>query len=171
MKKPTNTYSAPEPVDEQYRIQVLKSLEILDTEPDVCLQSMVELAASATRSPIALISLVDENRQWFKAGVGLPESQTPRCQAFCGFTILQEGSFLVTDASTHPVFRDHPLVLGPPFIKAYLGVPIKVKGANIGSLCVIDSKARDYGMRDSNILIRTARMIEDHISLRYKSAE
>lgn len=168
MKTPTFEYAAPLPDNEDYRLQVLRSLEILDTHPDSCLQSMVELSALVTQSPIALISLVDENRQWFKASYGLPAKETPRCQAFCGFTILQNSPFLVKDASKDEKLKDNPLVTGSPFIRAYLGVPINIDSANIGSLCVIDTKPRDYGMKCSNTLLRTVRMIEQHLSLRYK---
>lgn len=165
---PMPPYAAPLPANEEFRLRVLKELKLLDSAPDQCLQAMVELAASATQSPIALISLLDDDRQWFKASVGLAEKQTPRCQAFCGFTILQNTPFVVRDTLKHPTLKDNPLVTGKPFIRAYLGLPIVVRGANIGTLCVIDTKIRSYGLMRSNSLARIVRMIEEHIVLRDK---
>ncbi|MCB5184287.1 GAF domain-containing protein [Methylobacillus gramineus] len=130
-------------VTEQDRVKALHQLLILDSPYETLFDSIVKAASDICEKPIALISLVDENRQWFKAKVGLPSevTQTPREYAFCAKTILSNEILEVMDASQDDRFFDNPLVTGDPNIRFYAGFPITMPaGENIGTVCVIDSK-------------------------------
>jgi len=103
--------------------------------------------------PIALISLIDERRQWFKARVGLDVCETSREISFCGHAIVQSELFEVLDAALDPRFADNPLVTGAPFIRFYIGAPLALPGgATVGTLCLIDTKPRHFDMLDRSIL-------------------
>lgn len=124
------------------RLASLRDLDILDTEPEAEFESIVKAAAALCGTPMSLISLVDENRQWFKANVGLPGvSETPRSMAFCARTILQDDILEVDDCTTDERFLDNPLVTGSPELRFYAGVPLCLSdGSHVGSLCVLDQK-------------------------------
>lgn len=128
--------------NEDARISALKQLEVLDTQPEAQFDGFVKVAASVCGTPISLITLVDNDRQWFKANIGFEQvNETPREVAFCTHTIENEGIFEVNDAATDSRFEDNPLVRGAPHIRFYAGVPLRLKnGAQVGSLCVIDKK-------------------------------
>ncbi|MDP1899897.1 MAG: GAF domain-containing protein [Rubrivivax sp.] len=113
---------------------------MLDTPPDPVLDGLVRSAAAVIGCPIALVSLVDVRRQWFKARVGLEANQWPRETAFCAHAILEGGLLEVPDAQLDPRFADSPLVTGEPHVRFYAGVPLDVDGHRIGTLCVIDSQ-------------------------------
>lgn len=133
----------PIPINEPQRLEELLSLKILDTAPDPQLQSIAQIAANILDVPIALISLVDADRQWFKARVGLDVSQTSRELAFCAYAILQSEPLIVENALEDQRFASNPLVTSNPSIRFYGGAPLKTKkGHNLGTLCVIDSKPR-----------------------------
>lgn len=127
-------------IHEIARLARLKKLAVLDTANEPLFDAITKLASQVCGTPIALISLIDEDRQWFKANVGLDNvSETPREYAFCGHTIEQDDILEVRDASLDPRFRFNPLVLGNPNIRFYAGVPLALpEGYNMGSLCVID---------------------------------
>ncbi len=130
---------------EAERLEVLRSLGVLDSRNDAAIDHLTTLAAHLFDSPIALVSLVDEDRQWFKAKVGLAADETPRDQAFCAHAIAQPpGSVMVVeDATLDPRFSANPLVLGEPAIRFYAGATLSTKeGFNLGTLCVIDDKPR-----------------------------
>ena len=129
--------------DELLRLASLKSLEILDTPIDEQYDAIVAEAANFCKAPIALISLVDENRQWFKAKFGLINRETPRDIAFCAHAILSPEPYIIPDAYMDERFHDNPLVIGEPHIRFYMGFPL-LTSANqtIGTLCVIDTKPR-----------------------------
>jgi GAF domain-containing protein len=132
---------APMPENEDDRLRALAALGVLDTSPEADFDEITRLASVLCRRPIALISFVDRDRQWFKSRVGLDASQTPRDVAFCAHAIGQSGLFEVVDADADPRFRDNPLVTGPPGVKAYAGVPLlTTDGLALGTLCVIDHK-------------------------------
>jgi len=134
---------APSPVDEAQRLAALRAYDILDTPPEAAYDRIVRLAAQATQTPIALISLIDENRQWFKARLGLEVCETERKLAFCAHTILQSDVMVVTDASQDPRFAGHPLVMGVPSIRFYGGAPLRApNGHVVGTLCVLDTVPR-----------------------------
>jgi len=129
------------PADESQRLQALRDLHVLDTPPDEAFDALVEAASIVCGTPIALVSLVDESRQWFKANRGLEgATQTPRDIAFCSHTILDSDIFEVPDAALDARFDDNPLVTGDPNIRFYAGMPIELlDGSRVGTLCVIDS--------------------------------
>lgn len=136
------------PVDEQYRLAVLHSLALLDTPAEAEFDSLVELTKQVFDCPIALVSLVDDDRQWFKARCGLDASQTPRDVAFCAHAIRSTEIMVVPDATLDPRFVDNALVTGAPHVRFYAGIPLFVPGANggaevpVGTLCVIDTQPR-----------------------------
>lgn len=135
---------APIPSHEPSRLASLISCNILDTPPEEGFDSLTRLASSLCRAPIALISLVDEDRQWFKSHVGVDVTQTPRDAAFCGYAILNEGPLVISDALHDERTYDNPLVSGPPGIRFYAGVPLVVEGGMpLGTLCVIDVVPRE----------------------------
>jgi PAS domain S-box-containing protein len=135
------------PPGEATRLEALRKLNILDTPPSQAFDAIVHAASLVSGMPIALISLVDRDRQWFKANVGLTGvTETERGVSFCGHTILQEDVFEVCDATEDARFADNPLVTGGPQIRHYAGAPLRLSdGSQIGSLCVI---GRDPGRLD-----------------------
>ncbi|NCT83366.1 MAG: GAF domain-containing protein [Comamonadaceae bacterium] len=144
---------APIPANDAERLRALHALLILDTPPEQRFDRIVEFAADEFDMPIALISLVDEQRQWFKARVGLPACETPRDVSFCGHAIWHRELFEVGDATLDPRFADNPLVTGPPFIRFYIGAPLTLPGgATVGTLCLIDTRPRQFEMLDRRIL-------------------
>ena len=100
------------PIDEQKRLSALKSTKLLDTQPEASFDTLTGLAKQIWGVPVALITLLDESRQWFKSNLGLPVSQTPRDIAFCNHTIQSDGMFVVNDALKHHDFKENPLVTG-----------------------------------------------------------
>lgn len=145
--------SAPIPADEQQRLEALRALLILDTPPEERFDRIVEFAAAEFDIPIALISLIDENRQWFKARTGLGVCETPRDISFCGHAIHCDKVLVVPDARVDERFVDNPLVLGEPYIRFYAGAPlIMPDGQAIGTLCLIDTRVRRLDATDLSIL-------------------
>jgi hypothetical protein len=127
------------PTNETERLGFLKYLAILDTPCELVLDRIVFTAAQLFEVPISTLTLVDKDRQWFKAGVGLRISQTPRDIAFCAHTILSPEGLIVENASCDPRFSDNPLVIGEPKVRFYAGIPLVAAGGfHLGSLCVID---------------------------------
>ncbi|TCS16770.1 PAS domain S-box protein [Caulobacter sp. BK020] len=130
---------------ETLRLDALRSFGVLDTQADPAIDRLAGLAANLFDTPIAVVSLVDEQRLWFKARVGVEETETPRDKAFCGYAIDlgPESVMVVEDASTDPRFVDNPLVTGPPDLRFYAGATLTTKdGHNLGTLCVLDHKPR-----------------------------
>ncbi len=139
--------------DEPARLQALRSTGLLDSAPDPAFDELVSWACDHFQVPIALVSLLDADRQWFKARRGLALHETPRDHAFCRFTIQQSLPLVVEDATADPRFRDNPLVLGAPHIRFYAGAPIiNRNGLALGSVCVIDTEPRRFGMVDRMVL-------------------
>ena len=129
--------------EEQARLSALKGYGVLDTPNEAEFDAIVREAASLCRAPIALVSLVDENRQWFKARLGLSAEETPRSISFCTHAIRGDDVMVVANAAQDERFADNPLVRGEPSIRFYAGAPLKTpSGSRLGTLCVIDSKAR-----------------------------
>jgi GAF domain-containing protein len=126
-----------------HRSTELKGYGILDSDNDPEFDSIVREAATALGAPIALVSLLDEHRQWFKARVGLSISETPLSMSFCTHAVQQEGVFEISDASRDDRFADNPLVTGDPNIRFYAGVPLRTQsGSRIGTICIIDRRPR-----------------------------
>lgn len=159
---------APSPVDEIIRLRRLHGMELLDTAPEASLDSFTDLASRLTGMPIALISLLDSHRQWFKSAVGLPQgAQTPRSVSFCGHAIMQDGIFEIEDARSHPDFADNPLVTGPPHVVHYAGAPLVLPtGERIGTLCLINRQPGRLAPRDRELLAGLARSVVQILVLR-----
>ncbi len=162
-------------VTDDIRLAALRRLNILDTPPEKAFDDIVQLASHLFEVPISLVSLVEQDRQWFKACVGLDVSQTSREVSFCSHAIAQDDPrqvFFVADASKDPRFCDNPLVVGPPHIRMYAGAPLVTsEGVPIGSLCVIDSKPRQPTGRQLEALSVLARNVVAHLELRQATDE
>ncbi len=152
---------------EAERLQALADALLLDTPPEAMFDDIVRLASLICETPIALISLVDRDRQWFKAKVGLPVAETPREVAFCAHAILQPGMLEVQDAHADERFADNPLVTGEPRVRFYAGVPLAPGGGlPLGTLCAIDSKPRQLTPTQVEAMQALARQVEANIELR-----
>ncbi|HEX8440407.1 ATP-binding protein [Archangium sp.] len=153
---------------EEQRLQALRRHGILDTQPESEYDDIVQLAARMCDVPIALVSLVDRDRQWFKANVGLPGvTETERCISFCTFAIEQEHVFVVEDAAKDARFATSPLVTGAPFIRFYAGASIQTEdGLHLGTLCVIDRRPRVLTEDQRKSLLALKRQVELHLRLR-----
>ena len=152
---------------EDARLANLHAYNVLDTEPEECFDRITRVAKSALRVPIALVSLVDADRQWFKSKQGLEADETPREISFCTHAIRADVPFIIDDATKHDRFRNNPLVTGDPNIRFYAGIPLKSpKGFNLGTLCVIDTVPRDIQTVEVLILQDLARLVVDELELR-----
>jgi GAF domain-containing protein len=141
------------PANEAERLAALYALLILDTPPDQRFDKIVEFAASEFEVPIALLTLVDRERQWFKSKVGLAVCETGRDISFCGHAILAQDIMVVPDALEDPRFADNPLVTGEPGIRFYAGAPLTLpSGAALGTLCLIDRRPRTLDAMELGIL-------------------
>lgn len=152
-------------IDEAVRLTTLRSLDILDSLGEERFDRLTRMAKHMFRVPIALVSLVDENRQWFKSCVGLDVNETSRDISFCGHAILGDEVFVIRDTLKDDRFADNPLVLDDPHIRFYAGCPIKVaNGSRIGTLCIIDREPRDFSVEDEELLKDLAAMVEQELT-------
>jgi len=156
---------APLPLNEGDRLKVLNDLEILDTVPESSFDIVTRLACDLLKVPIALVSLLDFNRQWFKSCIGLTASETSRDVAFCAHAILSDDLLVVADATRDERFSDNPLVLEAPFIRFYLGIPLKVEEQLIGTLCVISPEPRTVTEDELRGIKGLAKLLEDKFAL------
>ena len=152
------------PDNERLRLDALRRLAVLDSPAEERFDRITRMARNMFDVPIALVSLVDENRQWFKSCCGLSVRETARDISFCGHAILGEELFVVEDAASDPRFADNPLVTGEPHIRFYAGHPLEVgHGLKLGTLCIIDSKPRQLDTRDRALLADLAAMVEGEL--------
>jgi diguanylate cyclase (GGDEF)-like protein/PAS domain S-box-containing protein len=160
------------PPDELDRLAALRDYHILDTAPEDAYDDIVRLAAFICGTPIATVTLVDAERQWFKAAVGLTVTETPRDIAFCAHTILQPDMMIVPDAAEDARFADNPFVTGDPHIRFYAGVPlITESGHALGSLCVIDRAPRRLTADQEAALRTLAHQVVNNLELGRRAAE
>jgi len=147
--------------DEAARIAALHALEILDTAEEERFDRITRLATRLFDVPIALVSLVDVNRQWFKSCIGLPTRETPRGMSFCAHAIQSDDALVIPDAREDARFVDNPLVTGEPHIRFYAGQPLAgPAGHNVGTLCIIDTRPRSMNAVDLESLRDLARVVE-----------
>ena len=162
----------PVPKNEAKRLKVLWQYEVLDTVPEELFDDLTELAAQICEAPIALISLVDEKRQWFKSRVGTTVSETSRDISFCAYAITQNDLFIVPDALRDERFARSPLVTSDPKIRFYAGAPlITPDGHALGTLCVIDKVPRELRLEQKQALRTLARHVVSQLELRRRSRE
>ncbi len=174
---------------EARRLAALRGLELLDTPSEERFDRITRIAAHTFGVPIALVTLVDHERQWFKACLGLETRQTSRTSSFCARAVESATTLVVTDALTDPRFAANPLVTGDPHIRFYAGHPVRAPtGELVGSLCVIDRVARTFGPAEIDALVDLAALVEaelrsqvfqqavdalqevDHLTLQFVSA-
>ncbi len=155
--------------DDRARLQALYDLDLLDTPSELEFNQVVTLAAEICKTPISLVSLVDDHRQWFKAAVGLAVKETPRDLSFCGHAIQQPHLFIVEDATADERFFDNPLVEGEPGIRFYAGMPLRSPdGHSMGTLSVIDTVPRSLSESQRSALMVLANQLEARMEVRAK---
>jgi len=153
--------------DDDARIAALHRLNVLDTAAEKPFEKIVTLVRTVLAVPIATVTLVDRDRQWFKAQRGLDQQETPRAISFCTHTIQQREPLIVEDAHLDPRFATSPMVVGPPHIRSYAGIPLRTpEGYNVGSLCAMDTRARRFSPADIAILSNFANIVCDELELR-----
>ena len=156
----------PIPEHEADRLNTLRGYGILDTRPEECFDDLTRLAAFVCGTPISVMSLVDEDRQWFKSKVGIEARQTPREHAFCAHAIMSPEMFVVPDATKDPRFASNPLVLGEPHIRFYAAAPLAApNGHHLGALCVIDRVPRQLSREQLEALRILGRQVMAQVVL------
>lgn len=157
----------PLPENEAERLAKLRGYQILDSLPEAAYDRITRLASKILDTPIALVSLVDAERQWFKARVGLDATETPRDISFCTHAICQDEVFVVEDATSDARFCDNPLVTGDPAIRFYAGAPLRTgDGIRMGTLCAIDTKPRRISAAEKQMLADLAAVIVEALEMR-----
>ncbi len=152
------------PENEAERLHALRTLEILDTSHEERFDRVTRMARRMFGVPISLVSLVDQDRQWFKSKQGLEATETSREISFCGHAIHGDALFIIPDAIEDERFQDNPLVTDEPNIRFYAGYPLKIRpGISIGTLCLIDCKPRTMSEEDKQLLNDLGAMIEQEI--------
>ena len=163
--------AAAPPPDENERLALLRELDLLDTPAEPVFDRVVRLASRLLEVPMAAFSLIDAERQWFKSRVGIKAGETPRADAFCAHTILQDEPLVVPDARHDPRFADNPLVAGAPAIRFYAGVPVRSSaGLALGALCAIDVVPRQLDAEQKAVLVDLAAIIMREVQYRERLA-
>ena len=162
---------APCPLDEPKRQQALDDLDLLDTPAELYLDTLVRLTRELFEVETVLISLVDRDRQWFKARIGLEVAETPRDISFCGHAVAARSPLVVEDAQQDPRFADNPVVTGPPFIRFYAGQPLFSDDQAIGTLCMLHPEPRGLSQQERFRLRDLATLVEGYLQLRRMTGE
>ena len=150
------------PPDEEKRLQALRALKLLDTPPEERFDRITLLAQRTFAVKMALVSLIDADRQWFKSKQGIEATQAPRATSFCGHAILSDEPLIVPDAAKDPRFADNPLVIGEPYIRFYAGWPLKAPdGSRVGTLCIVDDKPREFNADHRRALRDMAEIVQE----------
>ncbi len=164
--------AAPLTPDEPARLAALRRLNVLDTPPEAGFDDLTRLAATICGTPVAVVSLVDADRQWFKSCVGLDATETPRDVAFCAHAICRPELLVVPDATADERFADNPIVTGEPHIRFYAGMPLVIPGGHaVGTLCVIDYTPRTLTPAQTDALRALARQVVAQLQLRQQVAQ
>lgn len=157
--------TAPIPENESDRLASLKKLNILDTPPEERFDRITKLATKVFNVPISTITLVDSNREWYKSVCGLDEKESDRATSFCGHAMLENEILIIPDAKKDPRFSDNPMVVGKPFIRFYVGVPLfSADGARIGTFCVKGNEPREITEEEKEVLKGLAKWTELEIN-------
>jgi len=157
----------PLPFDEAARLAAVEASQLIDTPPESVFDRLTWLATQVTDCPIALITVLSAQRQWFKSRVGVGFPETPRSWAFCNHTILQDGPFTVEDALQDPRFADNPLVTGDTHIRFYSGITLRDAGGQaLGTLCVLDREPRRLRDRELKALAELAAIAAEELARR-----
>jgi serine/threonine-protein kinase len=157
----------PRPLDEERRLAAVAAAEVLDTPPEAPFDNVARLAATICGVPMGLVSLVDRDRQWFKAKVGVAVDELPREYSFCGHAILQDGVMIVPDAREDARFADNPLVASEPFVRFYAGAALRAQdGSALGTLCVLDREPRHLSPAQVEALVMLAGQASTELRLR-----
>jgi diguanylate cyclase (GGDEF)-like protein len=156
---------APPPLaDESRRLTTLHDLKILDTPPEERFDRLTRLAQRLFDVPVAQISLIDADRQWFKSSTDGPAAPTSREASFCGHAIASDNLLVVPDARLDRRFHDNPFVVGDPYVRFYAGCPISTSnGSRIGTLCLLDWKSREFSAQDAKLLSDLGHMVEQEL--------
>lgn len=163
---------APSPKNEGQRIKVLWQYDVLDTVPEAAFDELADLARLICGAPIALISLVDEDRQWFKSKLGVNLKETSRDVSLCAHAILEKDLLIVPDATKDKRFKNNPLVTTGPKIRFYAGAPLISPGGHaLGTLCVIDKVARKLTTDQKRALRILAKHVMTQLDLRHNTRE
>lgn len=162
---------APLPHNETQRLKALRDLVLLDTAPEERFDRITAFAASEFEVPMALVSLVDQDRQWFKSNFGVDVRETPRDVSFCGHAIAQSTPLIVPDALADPRFSDNPMVIGHPFVRFYAGAGLRLPyGQVVGTFCIMDRRPRTFDRLDEAILCRLRDLVVEEIFRREEAA-
>lgn len=162
MRSMSRWRKAPLPQDEEKRLAAVHGLGLLDTAAEERFDRHARIAAAALDMPIALVTLVDRDRQWFKSHQGFDFSETPRDIGFCSHAILKDEPLIVTDALMDDRFAENPAVVGDPRVRFYAGVPLKAPdGSRVGALCIVDHKPRQLSPAQVRMLQDVARLVEE----------
>ncbi|MCE2744402.1 MAG: PAS domain-containing protein [Burkholderiales bacterium] len=163
--------SSPKEINEAVRLTELYQLDILDTDKEEYFEALVDLGLSAFNCAFCFIAFVDTDRLWFKAKRGFETREIPRDMSICAQTIQHDQPHIINNFLEHPTLKNHPLALGSPWIRAYLGVPIRsVNGSNIGTFCLLDNTERNWTKSEVNIATGLAKLVEHSLVERAQKA-
>ena len=153
--------------DEQGRLAALHRYEVLDTAREASFERITQLVQTVLQVPISTVSLIDADRQWYKSCAGMPSTVLPRQHTFCTHTIQSREPLVIPDTLADPRFAEYPTVIGEPFIRSYVGVPLSSPdGYNLGALCALDRQPRDFTIVQIELLKSFANLVVDELELR-----